>query len=457
MVLNHALFMEGGGSAFQCGSVLQQDSPRDETSRIQETASMSSVNTIRSISRISSSTTSQPAIKAKPSRTPIYVLKSQVLDNDKEIPAICLTPSSPPSATFDTVRYPGFLAPPLPENRKNNRRRRQGQTKESSKRMHEVEEDEEFRNGRKLELRSSKPSNIFALLTGNFIRKKAIQDIVRLVTQKSKTFPFCQEYDQASVQTDYRSMMIELCTILRFGNPLEFLAPVDPHMDLIGSVAHSSTIQQTHSLSAVTESLQETGSYATFPISNDLIIFARILSDHGQRASLSEVKSCPANLMLLTTYSPQLEIAELLLCSTKYSENHADMFDFPVIGGRMLSCYLQVMAKTRVGITFSGWYKPQESNRRINRERRMGSLDGIAEVGKYTRLDCKLTEKTRMSRAGAGNVKETPQTTRNAALSNRTERTKVSQEHLSAEQKTFFEGLCRDRSTEMFRTNPGRL
>ncbi|CZT01410.1 uncharacterized protein RAG0_09056 [Rhynchosporium agropyri] len=391
MVIGHSLLTEHGGSACRFGAFLQ-DTLRGGTSQTNDPSPSSACTMIFSRLKRSSADQSQAVLKA------ILISKSSHVSNDqngeahREIPEINLIPSSPPTSPLrksNTVAgSPGYLAPPVLPPRKKNRRQRRQATEDSTQESVLLHRDR--KSCQKCSQNGSKTldsSSTTVRLMDRAIREENIRDLVTMATQHIAAFPFCQEYyvkhNSDILQSEHHSLTRELRDVLRFGNPKEYMTPLELcPQETQSRDKYNGVRQWNQDISVILQSLQDDGSYATFPISHNLILFARVCQGPRHRLSLSNVEFNQSEDTLQTINSVhelKLEIAEFILTSTENSENHADMFNFPVIGRKMLDCYLQVMAKTRTAIKFTGWYKAKESSRKLNRERLMGCLD--EEIG----------------------------------------------------------------------------
>ncbi|KAH9214417.1 hypothetical protein DL95DRAFT_462183 [Leptodontidium sp. 2 PMI_412] len=226
----------------------------------------------------------------------------------------------------------------------------------------------------------------FRAMTGIMYSEKKIRDLVIKAKDNAKAFPFSQEfgnkYNQGTSQAEYQSMTRGLLDILKFGDPREYLTPINSYIEPLESVANSNgAMRHISDLSSVSQSIKEEGSYATFPISNNLIVFARVLRGHEVIRNQTKRESQGAkstSRTLPSRHIPELEIAELLLGFTRGTSDAIDMFSFSVIGRKMLDGYLQVLAKKRKVYAFTGWYKAKESNRKANYGKFVGGENEMA-------------------------------------------------------------------------------
>ena len=166
-------------------------------------------------------------------------------------------------------------------------------------------------------------------------------------------FPECSYLDSAShlVET-FQALTIELLDILKFGDPRLYTTPImttnestQPDTCSLGTMKYISKFCPVH------RGIRKDASYATFPISNDLIVFARIPK-----------RKQPTNRIR------RLEIAELLLEHTEGTEAEARPPEFQVIGKDMLKAYVKMLSRTRRPLGWSGWYPATYCNRRLNDE-----------------------------------------------------------------------------------------
>lgn len=72
-------------------------------------------------------------------------------------------------------------------------------------------------------------------MTGIMYSEEKIRDLVIKAKDNAKAFPFSQEfgnkYNQGTSQAEYQSMTRELLDILKFGDPREYLTPINSYID----------------------------------------------------------------------------------------------------------------------------------------------------------------------------------------------------------------------------------
>ncbi|KAK0102244.1 hypothetical protein ONS95_005867 [Cadophora gregata] len=194
--------------------------------------------------------------------------------------------------------------------------------------------------------------------------QEMIRDLVRLALQNAAEL--FQESHKMEVLcgliAQFHELENELLDILKFGDPRDYTAAITaPDETLHPDQARHrmmSAMQYTSKFSRVLVSIQRNASYAAFPISNNLIILARIVKNKSTNSPIRP-----------------LEMAELLLEDTEVIEADAPSSKMLVIGKDMLNSYVKKLSRTRKLIGWTGWYQATEFNRKANYEMALAEDD----------------------------------------------------------------------------------
>ncbi|KAH7399767.1 hypothetical protein BKA64DRAFT_670354 [Cadophora sp. MPI-SDFR-AT-0126] len=194
---------------------------------------------------------------------------------------------------------------------------------------------------------------------GAVYSQEMIRDLVRLVLENAATFfqGFIDVKVLGRLISDFQSLEAELLDLLKFGDPRGYTtAFMTVNENLQPKPRSYATMKYTSDFKRVFRSIQTDASYATFPISNNLIIFARIV-----------------RRKLHTRRVGSLEIAELLLEHTENTQSgpgavevNVNPSTLLVIGKDMLNSYVEMLSCTRTPMGWSGWYSAKRNNRKAN-------------------------------------------------------------------------------------------
>ncbi|KAG4422258.1 hypothetical protein IFR04_004638 [Cadophora malorum] len=192
------------------------------------------------------------------------------------------------------------------------------------------------------QIASSEPPVMFCTMIGTVYSQVMIRDTIKVAIQNTERFlPECLHLDSISrLVESFHSLAIELLDILKFGDPRLYTTPITKTNESTQPETGLGTMKYTSNFHHVHRDIRQDASYATFPISNNLIVFARIAKRKQPSVRIR-----------------RLEIAELLLeCTDGSSEAQASPSNFQVIGKDMLKAYVKMLSRTRRPLGWSGWY-----------------------------------------------------------------------------------------------------